>query len=108
MNHTKTFMLLAAMTALFVGVGYVVGGATGMVIAFAVAVLMNGFAYWNADKMVLAHFRAQIADENHPSPVVRTYVRDTIELAERAGMPVPKIYIIDQAQPNAFATGRDP
>ena len=108
MNHTKTFMLLAAMTALFVGVGYVVGGAPGMMIAFVVAVLMNGFAYWNADKMVLAHYRAVIADENHASPVVRNYVRDTVELAQRAGMPVPKIYIIDNPQPNAFATGRDP
>ncbi|MBU6371141.1 MAG: zinc metalloprotease HtpX [Alphaproteobacteria bacterium] len=108
MNHAKTFMLLAAMTALFAGVGYLVGGVGGMAVAFGVAVLMNGFAYWNADKMVLAHYRAQPADENHPNPVVKNYVRDTIELAQRANMPVPKIYIIDQAQPNAFATGRDP
>lgn len=108
MNHTKTFMLLAALTALFVGVGYMLGGAGGMVIALAVAVAMNGFAYWNADKMILRHFRAQPADANHPNPVVRTYVQDTITLAQRAGMPVPKIYVIDNPQPNAFATGRDP
>lgn len=108
MNHTKTFMLLAAMTALFCGVGYMVGGVAGMAIAFAVALAMNAFAYWNADKMVLRHFNAQPADANHPSPIVRNYYADTVALAERAGMPTPKIYIIDNPQPNAFATGRDP
>jgi heat shock protein HtpX len=108
MNHTKTFMLLAAMTALFVGVGYMVGGPAGMAIALVVAVGMNAFAYWNADKMVLRHFRAQEADETHPNPMVRTYVADTLDLARKAGMPAPKIYVIDNPQPNAFATGRDP
>lgn len=108
MNHTKTFMLLAAMTALFGAVGLMVGGVPGMVIALVVAVGMNAFAYWNADKMVLKHFRAEAADENHPNPVVRAYVSDTVALARGAGMPIPKIYIIDNNQPNAFATGRDP
>jgi heat shock protein HtpX len=108
MNHTKTFMLLAAMTALFGAIGFFVGGVTGMLIALAVAVAMNAFAYWNADKMVLRHFKAVEADSSHPSPIVRNYMQDTVELAQRAGMPIPKIYIIDNPQPNAFATGRDP
>lgn len=108
MNHTKTFMLLAALTALFVGVGYWLGGPGGMAIAFLVALGMNAFAYWNADKMILRHFRAQPADASHPNPIVRAYVQDTVALAQRAGMPIPKIYIIDNPQPNAFATGRDP
>ncbi len=108
MNHAKTFVLLAALTALFVGVGYLVGGATGMAIALGVAVAMNAFAYWNADKIVLAQYGAQPVDENHPSPLVRTYVADTLALADRAGMPPPRILIIESDQPNAFATGRDP
>lgn len=108
MNHLKTYVLLAAMTALFGGIGYLIGGATGMLIALAVAAAMNLFAYWNADKMVLSHFRAQAADANHPDLRVRAYVQDTLALAERAGLPAPKIYIIENEQPNAFATGRDP
>jgi heat shock protein HtpX len=108
MNHAKTFILLAALTALFVGVGYLVGGAMGMMIALGVAVVMNAFAYWNADKIVLAQYGAKEVDENHPAPIVRTYVADTVELAQRAGMPRPRILIIESDQPNAFATGRDP
>ncbi len=108
MNHLKTYILLAAMTALFGAIGYFVGGTGGMLIALLVAAGMNLFAYWNADKMVLRHFRAQPVDASHPDPRVRTYAQDTLMLAERAGLPAPKIYIIDNPQPNAFATGRDP
>lgn len=108
MNQLKTYVLLAGLTALFGGVGYLIGGQTGMLIALAVAGVMNLFAYWNADKMVLSHFRAQPADAKHPDPRVRAYVADTLALAGRAGLPAPKIYIIDNPQPNAFATGRDP
>lgn len=108
MNTTKTFTLLAAMVALFVAIGYLVGGAGGAMIAFAVALAMNAFAYWNSDKMVLRHFGAAAVDENHPSPAVRTYYADVRELAQRANMPMPKVYLIDSPQPNAFATGRDP
>jgi heat shock protein HtpX len=108
MNHLKTYMLLAAMTALFGGVGYLIGGATGMLIALGVAVAMNAFAYWNSDKMVLRHFRAQPIDPNHPDLRVRAYAQDTLDMAQRAGLPPPAIYIIDNPQPNAFATGRDP
>ncbi|GIK48540.1 MAG: protease HtpX [Alphaproteobacteria bacterium] len=108
MNHLKTYMLLAAMTALFGAVGYLVGGASGMLIALLVAGGMNLFAYWNADKMVLRHFRAQEVDPRHPDPRVQGYLQDTLALAQRAGLPAPKIYIIDNPQPNAFATGRNP
>lgn len=108
MNHLKTYALLAAMTALFGGVGYLVGGTGGMLIALAIAAAMNLFAYWNADKMVLRHFRAQPIDPRHPDPRVRAYAEDTLALAQAAGLPPPAIYIIDNPQPNAFATGRDP
>ncbi|MGE3929050.1 MAG: zinc metalloprotease HtpX [Hyphomonadaceae bacterium] len=108
MNHLKTFVLLAALTALFGGVGYLIGGAGGMLIALAVAAAMNLFAYWNADKMVLRHFRAVPAEADHGDPRVRAYVQDTLALAQSAGLPAPKIYIIDNPQPNAFATGRNP
>jgi heat shock protein HtpX len=108
MNHLKTYILLAAMTALFGAVGYLVGGTGGMLIALAVAGAMNLFAYWNADKLVLRHFRAEEVRQGHPDPRVRAYVEDTLALAQRAGLPKPKVYIIDNPQPNAFATGRNP
>jgi heat shock protein HtpX len=108
MNHLKTFMLLAALTALFVGIGYLIGGPTGMLIAFVLAAGMNLISYWNADKIVLSMYKAQPVDENDPNPRVRTYVRDVQDLVARAGLPMPKICIIDTDQPNAFATGRDP
>lgn len=108
MNHLKTYVLLAGMTALFGAIGYMIGGATGMLIALAVAAAMNLFAYWNSDKMVLRHFRAQEVDPRHPDPRVQAYAQDTLALAQGAGLPAPKIYIIDNPQPNAFATGRNP
>ncbi|MBL8551750.1 MAG: zinc metalloprotease HtpX [Hyphomonadaceae bacterium] len=107
MNQIKTFMLLAAMTAIFMGVGYLIGGATGMVIALGVAIAMNAFAYWNSDRLVLSHYHAQPA-ETFSDPAVRTYASDVLDMAQRAGMPAPKIYVIDNPQPNAFATGRSP
>lgn len=107
MNHMKTFILLAAMTALFGGVGYFVGGTGGMVIALGLAAAMNLFAYWNSDKMVLAHYRARDAAEFN-DPRVRAYREDVLALAARAQMPAPKIYVLENPQPNAFATGRDP
>ena len=108
MNHLKTYILLAGLTALFGAVGYLVGGTGGMLIALGVAAAMNLFAYWNADKMVLRHFRAVEADAAHRDPRVHAYVADTLALAQSAGLPAPKIYIIDNPQPNAFATGRNP
>lgn len=108
MGTAKTFILLAAMTALFMAVGYLVGGAVGMAIAFGIALVMNIFSYWNADKIVLRMQGARQITEDEPSPVLRTFANDTRALAEHAGMPAPKIYIIDTPQPNAFATGRNP
>lgn len=107
-NHLRTFMLLAAMTAIFVGVGYMVGGVTGMAIAFALGAGMNVFSYWNSDKIVLRMYGAREVDQGAPEPLVRNYVADVYELADRAGLPRPKVFIMDTQQPNAFATGRDP
>lgn len=107
-NHMRTFTLLAAMTALFAGVGLMLGGVGGMLIAFLVAVAINAYSYWNADKIVLKAYRARPAEELSHNAVVRNYLDDTRELAARAGMPEPKICVIDIPQPNAFATGRDP
>jgi len=108
MGTAKTFMLLAALTALFMAVGYLVGGAAGMGIAFVIAAGLNVFSYWNADKIVLRMQGARQVDDSDRSPVIRTFVQDTKALARSANMPEPKIYIIETQQPNAFATGRDP
>jgi heat shock protein HtpX len=108
MNHLKTFTLLAAMTALFMGAGYMVGGPTGMLIALVLAGAMNLISYWNADKIVLRMYGAQEVDEGHPDARVRAYAADVRALADRAGLPHPKITVIASDQPNAFATGRDP
>lgn len=104
MNWTKTALLLAVMTSLFVGIGWLIGGATGMVIAFVVALGMNAFAYWNSDKMVLNMYGAQEIGERD-DPELFGLVS---ELARRAQIPMPKVYIMQNEQPNAFATGRDP
>jgi len=104
MNWFRTTLLLSVMTALFVGIGYLLGGPSGMVIAFLVAVGMNAFAYWNSDKMVLRmHGARQINRREHPE-----FYDMVTNLAARAQLPMPKVYIIDEAQPNAFATGRNP
>jgi heat shock protein HtpX len=108
MNHLKTFTLIAVLTALFGGIGFLIGGANGMLIALVFAGGMNLFSYWNADKIVLRMYRAQMVDESHPDARIRTYVTDTLQMAERAGLPRPKIAIIPNDQPNAFATGRNP
>ena len=93
MNQIKTFMLLAAMTALFVGVGYMIGGPTGMAMALAFALVGNLISYWNADKIVLSMYKAQEVPPNHPDARVRAYASDVREMAQRAGMPMPKITI---------------
>ena len=108
MNHMRTFILIAVMTALFAGVGMLLGGATGMLIALGLAVAMNFYAYWNADKVVLRLYKAEVVDASHPSGAVRRYVETTEALARNAGLPRPTITIINSQQPNAFATGRDP
>jgi heat shock protein HtpX len=108
MNSIKTFVLLAALTALFVGVGYLIGGPTGMAVAFILAAAMNLFSYWNADRVVLAMYGARPVDETDPDPLVANFVRDVHALADGAGLPRPRVHICDSLQPNAFATGRDP
>jgi heat shock protein HtpX len=97
-------MLLAAMTALFMGIGFMIGGQSGMMIALAIAAAMNLFSYWNADKMVLRMHHAREVDEGS-APELYRMVRG---LAQNAGLPMPKVYLIDNPQPNAFATGRNP
>ncbi|RWQ29549.1 zinc metalloprotease HtpX [Mesorhizobium sp.] len=104
MNTLRTAMLLAAMTALFMGVGDLIGGSGGMVIALLIAAAMNLFSYWNADKMVLSMNRAVEVDERN-APEYYAIVQS---LARQAGLPMPKTYLIDNPQPNAFATGRNP
>jgi len=107
-NQIKTFALLAALTALFVGAGYLIGGPTGMAVALAMGVAMNAVGYWNADKIVLSMYQAQPVDGTHPDPLVRNFVADVHEMAASAGLPAPRVFIIPSEQPNAFATGRDP
>ncbi|MEM9999650.1 MAG: zinc metalloprotease HtpX [Pseudomonadota bacterium] len=104
MNVVKTGMLLAFMTALFMGVGLLLGGTGGMLIALAIAVAMNAFSYWNSDKMVLRMNNAVEVDAQS-APEYYHMVED---LAANAGLPMPKVYLIKEDQPNAFATGRNP
>jgi heat shock protein HtpX len=104
MNMMKTAMLLAVLTALFMGVGYLVGGSGGAFIAFLLAAGLNLFSYWNSDKLVLRMHNAHQVDAS-TAPDFHALVGD---LAGRAGLPMPKVYLIDSPQPNAFATGRNP
>ncbi len=104
MNAARTAMLLAMMTALFMLVGYAAGGRGGMMIALVFAAATNLFSWWNSDKMVLRMHKAIEVDEaNAPE-----YCQIVRALSERAGLPMPRAYIIDNPQPNAFATGRNP
>ncbi|WP_118135429.1 zinc metalloprotease HtpX [Oceanicella sp. SM1341] len=104
MNMMKTAMLLAAMTALFMGVGWLIGGTGGALIALVVAIGTNLFAWWNSDKMALGMHNAE--------PVTRASAPElhdmVAQLAQNAGLPMPKVYLIRTPQPNAFATGRSP
>ena len=104
MNLVRTAMLVAFLTALFMAIGYMIGGTGGMVIALAIAAGMNFFSYWNADKMVLRMHHA-IEVDRRAAPEYYGIVEG---LARRAGLPMPKVYLIDNPQPNAFATGRNP
>lgn len=104
MNYFKTGLLLAIMTALFMAVGFVIGGEMGMLIAFGVAVATNIFSYWNSDKMVLRMHNAIEVDEAS-APEYYSIVR---QLVENADMPMPAVYVMENPQPNAFATGRNP
>src|SRR6266516_7265059 len=104
MNYLRTVILLAGLTGLFMGVGYLIGGAGGAVIALVIASATNLFAYWNSDRMVLSMYGAHEVDR-HSAPELVGLVA---ELAGRAGLPMPRVFVMDEAQPNAFATGRNP
>jgi heat shock protein HtpX len=104
MNYMRTAILLAGLTALFMAVGYLIGGGAGAAIALVVAAATNLFSYWNSDRLVLSMHGAQEVDER-TAPELVAIVR---ELAQRAGLPMPRVYLMDSPQPNAFATGRNP
>jgi heat shock protein HtpX len=104
MAYMRTALLLAALTGLFLAAGFLVGGQQGMLIAFAIACAMNLFAYWNADKLVLRMYGArEVSVDEMPE-----FHNLVAQLAQRGGLPMPKVYVIDNPQPNAFATGRNP
>src|SRR4051794_15561526 len=104
MNYLRTAILLAGLTALFMGIGYLIGGAGGAIVALFIAAGMNLVTYWNADRLVLSMHGAHEVDETTAPDLVRL-VRD---LARNAGLPMPRVYLMDNPQPNAFATGRNP
>ena len=104
MNYLRTAILLACLTALFMGIGYLFGGGTGAIIALVIAAATNLFAYWNSDRMVLSTYGAQEVDRYSAPELVNLVA----ELAGRAGLPMPRVFVIDNPQPNAFATGRNP
>ncbi len=104
MSYARTALLLAGMTGLFLAIGYMIGGESGMVIAFVIALGMNAFSYWNSDKIVLRMYGARPVDARS-APEFYQMVAD---LAKRAALPMPKVYIMENPQPNAFATGRNP
>ena len=103
-NLMKTAILMAAITALFMAIGSVMGGRQGMMLALVVALGMNGFSYWFSDKLVLKMYNAKEVDATS-APQFYGMVR---ELAQCAQLPMPKVYLIDEEAPNAFATGRNP
>ena len=103
-NLLKTAVLMAAITALFMALGAVIGGRQGMVLALGVAVAMNFFSYWFSDKLVLKMYNAKEVDATSAPQ----FHRMVAELAERAGLPMPRVYLIQEDAPNAFATGRNP
>ena len=104
MNYLRTAILLAGLTALFMAVGYLIGGGTGAMIALLFAAATNLFAYWNSDRMVLSTYGAQQVDQ-HTAPEL---VELVAELARRADLPMPRVFVMENPQPNAFATGRNP
>jgi len=104
MNTLRTGILMAAMTGLFLAVGAVLGGGTGLVIAFAFALATNLFAYWNSDKVLLSMYGARQVDAQSAPELYQLVTR----LAAQAQLPMPKVFITENPQPNAFATGRNP
>jgi heat shock protein HtpX len=103
-GYARTALLMAAMTALFMGIGLLIGGEAGLIVAFCIAAAMNFWAYWNSDKAVLRMHGARAVDMRTAPDLVGMVQA----MADRAGMPRPAVYIIETDQPNAFATGRNP
>jgi heat shock protein HtpX len=103
-NLLKTAVLMAAITALFMAIGALIGGRTGMMFALLLAIGMNFFSYWFSDKLVLKMYNAQEVDETSAPQ----FYRMVQELAQRAQLPMPRVYLINEDAPNAFATGRNP
>jgi heat shock protein HtpX len=104
MNYFRTALLLAGLTALFMGVGYLIGGGAGAMIALLIAAATNLFTYWNSDRMVLSMYGAHEVDTNTAPELVNLIA----ELVVRAGLPMPRVFLMENPQPNAFATGRNP
>jgi heat shock protein HtpX len=104
MNVFRTTLLMAALTGLFLVVGYLVGGPPGMAVAFLFAAGTNLFAYWNSDRVLLSMYGARQVDDASAPALVHLVQ----QLAAKAALPVPKVYIVENDQPNAFATGRNP
>jgi heat shock protein HtpX len=104
LNTLKVGVLLTILTTAFIGMGYAIGGTNGTIIAFGLALVMNFGSYWFSDKIVLSMYGAQQLDPSNAPDLFRM----TEQLAQRAGIPMPKLYIINDPQPNAFATGRNP
>src|SRR4051812_13995843 len=104
MNYLRTAILLAGLTGLFMAVGYLIGGASGATIALVVAAATNLFAYWNSDRVVLSMYGAHEVDQHTAPELVDLVAR----LANRAELPMPRVFLMDNPQPNAFATGRNP
>jgi heat shock protein HtpX len=104
MNYLRTAVLLAGLTALFAGVGYLFGGGSGAILALLVAAAINLFAYWNSDRLVLSTYGAHEVDR-YSAPEIFEIVS---ALAQRASLPMPRVFLMDNPQPNAFATGRNP
>jgi len=104
MNIFRTGILIAGLTALFLFCGFLIGGESGMIIALLLALAMNGFAYWNSDKIVLRMYGAREVNRQS-APAFYGIVE---QLAANADLPMPKVYVMENEQPNAFATGRNP
>ncbi|MBP6940303.1 MAG: zinc metalloprotease HtpX [Syntrophorhabdaceae bacterium] len=104
MNQAKTFFLMVVLTVIFVAIGSMIGGSSGAYIAFSIAVVMNFVSYWFSDRIVLAMYRAKQVSENEAPQLYAAIA----SLAQKASIPMPKVYIIENDSPNAFATGRDP
>jgi len=103
-NLVKTAILMAAITALLIVIGGMLGGSQGVALAFLFALAMNFFSYWYSDTLVLKMTNAQQVDENS-APQFYSLIK---ELSEKAGLPMPKVFLIHEDAPNAFATGRNP